>query len=162
MTSSTLIPRRPTHDLSSETVTEGFRVSVRPQFLRDQSKPAQNQYLFLYHVTIRNEGEAPARLRRRHWTIVDADGEHHDVDGEGVVGHTPRLEPGQHFEYASYCPITTPWGTMEGWYEMHRDDESTFRIAVGRFYLVSQAVEDAAPAAAGTAGTDSPDSTASA
>jgi len=124
--------------LGSETVTDGIRVTVQPQYLREQSAPDQGKWVFAYHVSIRNEGSSPARLRRRHWVIVDADGESHEVEGEGVVGHTPKLAPGGHFQYASYCPLETVWGTMEGSFAFERDDGTEFPVRIGRFYLVAE------------------------
>ncbi len=129
------------HD--SECVTEGFRVAARPVYLPEHSDPdAENprsrRFAFGYKITIRNEGDAPARLLSRHWVIVDAHGDRQDVAGEGVVGEQPRLEPGEEFEYTSWAPIHTPWGTMEGEYEMARDDGTRFRVGVGRFYLVAE------------------------
>lgn len=129
---------RPRPNLGSDTLTEGIRVSVRPEFLGERSDPTEGRWIFAYHITVRNEGAQPARLVRRRWHIVDADGESHDVVGDGVVGHTPRLDPGAEFQYASYCPLPTPWGTMEGVYELARDDGSAFEAVVGRFFLVAE------------------------
>lgn len=123
--------------LGSETTTDGVRIRVAPSYLSAQSDPAQGKYLFAYHITIANEGEQRAKLKSRHWLIVDADGERHEVKGPGVVGQFPELAPGEKFEYSSFCPLETPWGTMEGTYEMERDDGSVFSAIVGRFYLVS-------------------------
>lgn len=123
--------------LGSETTTDGVRIRVAPSYLSAQSDPAQGKYLFAYHITIANEGEQRAKLKSRHWLIVDADGERHEVKGPGVVGQFPELAPGEKFEYSSFCPLETPWGTMEGTYEMERDDGSVFNAIVGRFYLVS-------------------------
>jgi ApaG protein len=95
------------------------------------------RYVFAYKIRISNEGASRAQLLERHWAIVDADGEHHEVRGEGVVGHQPDLAPGQAFEYSSYCPLTTPWGTMEGEYVMEGEDGERFEIGVGRFFLVA-------------------------
>jgi ApaG protein len=67
--------------------------------------------------------------------IVDAVGQRHVVEGPGVVGQQPRLEPGQSFEYSSYCPLKTAWGTMEGEFQMRRDDARDFEARVARFYL---------------------------
>jgi len=125
-------------DHGSETVTDGVRITVRPKFLPMKSTPDADQYVFTYHITIRNEGETGVRLRSRHWLIVDANGERHEVEGEGVVGLTPHIQPGESYEYASFCPLATPWGTMEGRYHMVRDDDTEFDALIGRFYLVSQ------------------------
>ncbi len=120
----------------SETVTEGIRVRVVPSYLAAQSDPNQGKFLFTYHITIVNEGTARSQLRARHWVIVDADSERHEVHGPGVVGQTPLLGPGDRFEYSSFCPLGTPWGTMEGSYEFEREDGTTFHAHIGRFYLV--------------------------
>jgi len=130
-------------DHGSEAVTEDVRVTVRPQFLPMQSTPNAGQYLFAYHITVRNEGTSAVRLQRRHWVIVDAEGERHEVTGDGVIGHTPKIQPGESFEYASYCPLPTTWGTMEGTYHMERENGDHFDVAVARFYLVA---DDSMPA----------------
>ncbi len=129
------------HD--SECVTEGMRVVVCPVYLPEHSDPdAENprarRFAFGYKVTIRNEGARAARLLARHWVIVNANGERRDVEGDGVVGEQPRLAPGEEFEYTSWAPIHTPWGTMEGSYTMQRDDGGRFEVGIGRFYLVAE------------------------
>ena len=129
---------------SSDTVTEGIRVQAAAQYLDGESEPDQRQYLFAYRIRIRNEGTRRARLKSRHWIIVDADNHREDVRGPGVVGKTPLLAPGESFEYSSGCPLRTPWGTMEGTYAMERDDGTSFEAAVGRFFLVSSALMPAA------------------
>ncbi len=123
--------------LGSTARTHGFRVDVTPEYLPDHSRPANHKYVFGYRVRITNEDGRRARLKSRHWVIVDADGDRHDVVGEGVVGHQPDLAPGQAFEYTSYCPLETTWGTMEGRYTFVSEDEESFDIVVARFYLVS-------------------------
>jgi ApaG protein len=129
---------------SSDTVTEGIRVQAAAQYLEGESEPDQRQYLFAYRIRVRNEGTRRARLKSRHWIIVDADNHREDVRGPGVVGKTPLLAPGESFEYSSGCPLRTPWGTMEGSYTMERDDGTSFEAAVGRFFLVSSALMPAA------------------
>ena len=129
---------------SSESVTEGIRIHASAQYLDGESEPDQRQYLFAYRIRIRNEGTRRARLKARHWIIVDADNHREDVRGPGVVGKTPLLAPGESFEYSSGCPLRTPWGTMEGSYTMERDDGTSFEAAIGRFFLVSSALMPAA------------------
>lgn len=109
---------------------------VRPVFMDRQSSAADRRFLFSYSVTIRNEGEVPIRLASRHWLIIDADGDERQVDGPGVIGQHPELAPGDSFEYASFCPMLTAWGTMEGHYTFERNG-GRFDAKVGRFYLVS-------------------------
>ena len=119
----------------SDALTEGIRVRVGAQFLEDQSRPEIGRWYFAYRVILRNEGEGRARLLTRHWTIKDADNRVRRVDGPGVVGEHPDLAPGESFEYMSGCPLETPWGTMEGWFRMQREDGEVFRVRIGRFFL---------------------------
>lgn len=135
---TTTLASRP---LGSVAETHGMRVSVTPQYVADQSDPQARQYLFTYRVGILNNSEQAARLMSRHWIIVDAQGVREEVRGPGVVGQQPRLEAGQSFEYSSFCPLKTSWGTMEGIYHFQRDDGSKFEVTVGRFYLVGPRIE---------------------
>lgn len=109
---------------------------VTPTYLPDQSDPERSQYVYGYRIRILNRSDQPVQLMQRRWLVIDANGEHHTVEGEGVIGQQPRLVPGAGFEYSSYCPIQTPWGTMEGAYKMRLDDGSSFDAEIGRFYLV--------------------------
>ena len=120
----------------SECITSGVRVVVRPRYVEDQSDPAGRRWLFAYRIRIANEGVVPVKLESRHWQIVDAVGNPEEVRGPGVVGQQPRLEPGQSFEYNSYCQLRTNWGTMEGTYQLRTDKGEVLDIKVGRFILV--------------------------
>jgi ApaG protein len=119
----------------SDTTTQGIRVGATAFYIAEQSDPDNHQYVFGYNIVIANVGDKPAQLVSRHWAIIDAHGRREDVRGPGVVGQTPRLEPGQAFKYQSFCPLRTAWGTMEGEYQMRRDDGERFDANIGRFYL---------------------------
>ncbi len=121
--------------LGSEAVTDGIRVSVRPSYDPDRSDPAKPEFVFLYRIRIANEGRDAVQLLSRRWRIVDAQGRANEVEGEGVIGNQPRIEPGQTFQYESWCPLRTVWGTMEGTFTMRRDDGEQFEVQVARFYL---------------------------
>lgn len=123
----------------SVALTRGIRVAVSPAYLAEQSDPASRRFFFGYKVRITNEGDTGARLVSRRWIIVNSHGEREDVEGDGVVGQQPHLRPGQSFEYSSYCPLNTSWGTMEGTFQMERDDGETFDAVISRFYLVAEA-----------------------
>lgn len=122
----------------SDTVTRGVRIIVKPRFVAEQSDPAAGQFLFAYHITIRNEGEETVQLLERHWVITDGEGRVEEVRGPGVVGYQPVLAPGEEFQYTSGCPLTTPVGTMHGEFGMVVVDRrerfaakiSPFRLAV--------------------------------
>jgi ApaG protein len=120
----------------SDSSAEGISICVQPTYLPSHSDPSRGRYIFAYHVTIANDGPERVKLRSRAWKIVDADGTGHDVRGEGVVGRQPDVAPQERFEYSSFCPLPTPWGTMEGAYTFERADGSRFEVPVRRFYLV--------------------------
>ena len=120
---------------SSEAVTHGIRVSVECRYSPEHSQPQRNQWFFLYTVRIANEGREEVQLLSRHWTIRDATGRVEEVQGPGVVGETPVLEPGAAFEYTSGCPLATPFGSMEGSYEMVRPGGERFEAQIARFAL---------------------------
>lgn len=103
------------------------------------SNPDGRQFVYNYRIVIKNEGLRRARLKARHWIILDADNNREDVRGPGVVGKTPDLGPGEQFEYVSSCPLRTKWGTMEGTYLMEREDGQQFEVVIGRFFLVPSA-----------------------
>jgi len=103
---------------TSEALTHGIRVRVEASFVPERSRPADGHWFFAYTITIANEGDEPAQLLSRHWVITDAEGRVEEVRGPGVVGQQPRLAPGQSFEYTSFCPLRTPFGTMHGTYQM--------------------------------------------
>ncbi len=102
----------------SDTTTRGIRIEVESDYLRDKSSPAEHEYLFTYRVRITNVGSETAQLLSRLWLITNAEGDVERVEGPGVVGETPILEPGGRFDYTSFCPLKTEVGTMEGYYVM--------------------------------------------
>ena len=119
----------------SETVTEGIRIKAEPHYLLERSIPEDSQYLFRYKITITNEGSEWAKLKSRHWIIIDSDGKREDVYGPGVVGEHPHLQPGERFEYTSGAILDTPVGTMQGSYQMVADDGTAFDAPIPRFTL---------------------------
>ena len=112
-----------------------FSVSVRPQFVPEHSNPAEDKFLFAYTVTIRNTGDVTAQLISRHWVITDAHNKVDDVQGLGVVGEQPVLQPGEAFEYTSGCPIATPVGSMRGSYQCVAEDGTRFEAPIAEFML---------------------------
>ena len=112
-----------------------FRVEVEPQYLPEQSMPAQGVHSFAYTITVTNTGEVPAQLISRHWIIVDAQGDTEEVKGLGVVGHQPLLKPGESFQYSSGCRLRTPSGTMQGSYFCVAEDGERFDVEIPLFVL---------------------------
>jgi ApaG protein len=116
-------------------ISEGIRVTVRPLYSVDHSDPARAYYVFIYQIRIENVGTGPAQLVWRHWYIHDPVAGDQEVEGEGVVGVQPHLDPGEVHEYESYCVLRAPRGHMEGYYEFVRPDRTTFRAEIPRFEL---------------------------
>jgi len=116
-------------------ITRSIKVTVRPFYLEQHSSPAENQYVWAYHVRIENCGGETVQLRNRHWRITDSLGRLQEVRGPGVVGEQPVLAPGQSFEYTSSCPLPTPSGFMVGDYEMETASGENFLAQVPAFSL---------------------------
>ena len=120
-----------------ETVTQGIRVRVMPQYLEEESSPDESRYVWAYTIDIVNESSETVQLRTRHWIITDATGRKQEVKGEGVVGEQPVLAPGERFEYTSGVPLPTASGIMTGRYQMVTESGERFEIEVPTFSLDS-------------------------
>ncbi|MCG6861583.1 MAG: Co2+/Mg2+ efflux protein ApaG [Chromatiaceae bacterium] len=114
-----------------------IEVSVKSDYLPEQSHPGDERFVFSYTVTIRNRGLQAARLINRHWIISDADGKVQEVRGEGVVGKQPHLMPGESYRYTSGTVLETPVGSMHGSYEMLADDGTRFDAPIPAFSLAT-------------------------
>jgi len=128
---------RPTHALDaaimSDTTTRGIRIEVRSEYLPDHS--SRETFTFAYHVRITNTGAESAQLVSREWIITDGDGNVERVQGPGVVGEFPELDPGDAFEYTSFCPLPTNMGTMHGNYTMRTMSGDRFEAVIAPFTL---------------------------
>jgi len=112
-----------------------FTVTVRTQYLEEQSEPDRGNYVFAYSVSIRNTGQVPAQLIARHWIIKDANDRVEEVKGLGVVGHQPLLKPGEQFDYTSGTSLKTPQGSMSGAYFCVAEDGTRCEAPVPEFVL---------------------------
>ncbi len=120
------------------TITEGVRVSVRAFYLVDQSDPDERRFVWAYRVRIENQGRATVQLLKRTWQITDATGRTQRIHGDGVIGQTPVLAPGEVYEYTSGTPLETPSGFMRGAYHMiDRATGAPFDVAIPAFSLDS-------------------------
>ena len=112
-----------------------FTVRVKTAYLREQSVPEDNRFVFAYTISITNTGNVPGTLLRRHWVITDANNKVQEVHGDGVVGEQPHLHPGQSFEYTSGAVLETPVGCMEGTYDIMAEDGVEFASQIPVFNL---------------------------
>jgi ApaG protein len=122
--------------------TDDIIVRVSVSFLPEQSEPDRGRWFWAYHIRIENEGLDPIQLLSREWHITDGRGMVHHVEGDGVVGEQPVIQPGKSFDYVSGCPLGTSTGVMEGYYLMIGADGITSRVAIPRFALVAPAVTE--------------------
>jgi len=119
----------------SRATTRGITVTVEPHYLPEKSQPHLGRWLFIYNIRIENHGSETVQLLTRHWIITDAAGRIEEVRGAGVVGQQPILEPGESHEYSSFCPLSTPFGTMQGSYQMTTADGEPFDVEIASFIL---------------------------
>lgn len=116
-------------------VTHNIEVSVEAFYLADRSDPAESHYVWAYRITIDNQSDEFVKLLSRYWQITDGTGHVEEVQGPGVVGEQPELEPGDSYQYMSGCPLSTPSGIMVGHYTMRNGKGDTFDIAIPAFSL---------------------------
>jgi ApaG protein len=119
-------------------ITQGIRVTVETEYQPAYSSPSQYHYVFTYRITIENQSEYTIQLRRRHWHIYDAGFFMREVEGEGVVGQQPVLEPGHSHQYVSGCNLKSGIGKMQGTYLMERImDGSTVQVNIPAFTMIA-------------------------
>lgn len=104
--------------MSFTATTRSIKVVVEAIYLDDQSDPDRSSYVWAYHIRLENHGPETVQLLRRTWRITDAQGRIQVVQGDGVVGQQPVLEPGEAFQYTSGTPLETSSGIMAGQYHM--------------------------------------------
>ena len=112
-----------------------INIDVDTDYVVDQSDPDTGRYVFAYTITISNHGSVAARLLSRHWVITDGNGKVQEVDGDGVVGEQPHLNPGEEFRYSSGAVLETPVGSMQGRYRMLTDNGIDFDAPIPAFTL---------------------------
>ena len=119
-------------------VTKGVKVTVSTEYLSEYSSPMQHHFVFAYSVTIENHSHFAVQLERRHWFINDSNGQVREVEGEGVVGQKPILEPGQKHSYVSGCNLKTSLGKMTGTYQMRKVvNDYEFEATIPEFTLMA-------------------------
>lgn len=118
-------------------ISNDVKISVETYYQNDKLVNIQGNHMFAYRITIENKGEYTIKLLRRHWDIVDSTQGISQVDGEGVVGEQPILEPGESYTYVSGCALESEFGKMKGFYCMQRQiDEKEFNVEIPEFQLI--------------------------
>lgn len=118
-------------------ISEGVEVSVEIFYQQDYSNPLNQEYMFAYRVTIENHNTFSIKLLRRHWFIFDSNGEHKEVEGEGVIGIQPILQPNENYQYVSGCNLKTEMGKMHGTYLMENQNNlERFYVKIPSFEMI--------------------------
>lgn len=119
-------------------ISEGVQVSVETFYQQDYSNPVQSEYMFAYRITIENHNPFPVKLYSRHWHIFDSNGEHREVEGEGVVGMQPIINSGEEYQYVSGCNLHTEMGRMHGTYLMENTHtRQLFEVNIPAFEMIT-------------------------
>ncbi|HWB91360.1 MAG TPA: Co2+/Mg2+ efflux protein ApaG [Puia sp.] len=118
-------------------ISEGMEVSVETFYQPDYSNPISGEYMFAYRITIENHNNFSVKLQRRHWHIFDSNGSYREVEGEGVVGVQPILQPGERYQYVSGCNLRTEMGKMYGSYTMENlNNKNSFEVNIPIFEMI--------------------------
>lgn len=118
-------------------ISEGVEVSVEVFYQNDYSNPINQDYMFAYRVTVENHNSFAVKLLRRHWFIFDSNGEHREVEGEGVIGIQPVLKPSEQYQYVSGCNLKTEMGKMHGTYLMeNQNNKEQFYVNIPAFEMI--------------------------
>ncbi len=118
-------------------ISEGVEISVETFYQSDYSNPQQLDFMFAYRINIENHNSFPVKLVSRHWYIFDSNGNSREVEGEGVVGVQPVLNPGENYQYVSGCNLNSEMGKMHGLYQMENlSSNETFNVQIPTFEMI--------------------------
>lgn len=118
-------------------ISAGVKVSVEIFYQADYSNPLQSEFMFAYRISLENHNAFPVKLHRRHWHIFDSNGTNREVEGEGVVGIQPTLQPGETYQYVSGCNLRTEMGRMKGTYQMENlHSKQMFEVSIPAFEMI--------------------------
>ncbi len=118
-------------------ISEGVTVSVETFYQPEYSNPVEGDFMFTYRITLENHNSFPVQLLRRHWYIFDSIAGHKEVEGEGVVGVQPQINPAQKYQYMSGCNLQSDMGRMHGVYFMENiQSKKSFLINIPAFEMI--------------------------
>lgn len=118
-------------------IPENIKIEAHVKYLNEESNPSHSLFVFSYKIKITNQSPEAVQLLSRHWVITDSLGQSEEVQGPGVVGIQPRLSSQTDFQYESLCPLTTPSGSMHGFFHFVTDSGTKIQVPIPEFYLIS-------------------------
>jgi len=118
-------------------VTNGIKISVSSNFEGTSYQNSKLYYAFSYQITIENQSNETVQLLERHWKIYDSLNKTEIVEGAGVIGRKPILNPSEIHRYSSNCFLNSPIGAMKGFYSMVNISTSkAFKVYIPTFQLM--------------------------
>ena len=96
--------------------------------------PADRPFPFVYFITIKNNSKITVTVKARKWVVRQRNGEMQVVEGDGVVGQFPRLEPGGDFSYNS-CHTISQDSEATGAYFLEDDAAQAYFVRIPAFQL---------------------------
>ncbi|RYM32917.1 Co2+/Mg2+ efflux protein ApaG [Brumimicrobium glaciale] len=121
-------------------ITKGIKITVTALFRSDLTQLEKNLFFFNYSIKIENLSHNRVQLISRYWRIVDSLAPTRIIEGKGVIGEQPTLEPGESHIYTSGCDLSSGLGFMEGYYNFDTINDqgeitNNFKVNVPRFTL---------------------------
>lgn len=117
-------------------ISEGITISVETYYQPEYSNSVNSEFMFAYRITIENNNAFPVKLLSRHWYIYDSNGSMREVEGEGVVGVQPQINPGESYQYVSGCNLRSEIGKMNGTYQMENiNTKKSFEVIIPAFEM---------------------------
>ncbi|MDA8596434.1 Co2+/Mg2+ efflux protein ApaG [Flavobacteriaceae bacterium] len=125
----------------NSSITKGIKITAHPRYLGIQEEEESNFHVFTYKIEISNSSPHRVRLLKRHWHIFDSLMPQQNVNGDGVIGKKPIIEPGRKFTYESFCLIEGDYGQMQGSYTIYNLDlNESYRVEIPKFELISTSI----------------------
>ena len=121
--------------MQNQDYSQKIEIRVETTYLPEQSEPESHRYVFSYRISITNHNDQSVQLLSRRWRITDGNEHVQEVEGEGVVGEKPVIEPGDTYEYTSGTVLATEVGSMQGHYRMVTADNQSFNALIQPFTL---------------------------
>ena len=122
-------------------VTNGIKISVKTKFEGNRYQNYRMYFSFSYSITIENQSNDSVQLISRYWNIFDSLNNLEVIEGEGVVGKKPILAPKKSYTYSSYGNLTSPIGSMKGFFNMiNFTTTKKFRVYIPSFQLTVPAI----------------------
>ena len=112
-----------------------IKIDIETRFLPQQSDPESHRFVFSYNITITNHYTQAVQLLSRRWVVTDGNEHVQEIEGEGVVGEQPLIQPNASYQYTSGTVLATRVGSMFGHYTMETAEGERFNASIPAFTL---------------------------